>query len=264
MCGWGGLAANVVSASPGRGRRPQRPGAHCPRTRRQERRLAAQLHGASSALPADPYRAGAAQQPMPPPPPRPAPPCRAALQVEARSAPPGPPGPGRDMSFEEKRKLSLALSGLPHEKLTAVMEIVESDPQLAGQQVRGRVGAGSAAGRVRAGGQEGACMRAVRGEQQGAGEGPQLAGQVGAVICLGERAGVSVESGRQMVLGGRACAALMRRPARVQGGWAVGRELVSCAAPAPPAAPPAPSTTAGLSRSLSRRFEQRHHRAAPR
>lgn len=56
-------------------------------------------------------------------------------QAEARSGA-LPPGPGRDMSFEEKRKLSHALSGLPHERLTAVMEIVEQDPNITGREVR--------------------------------------------------------------------------------------------------------------------------------
>mgnify|MGYP007114777798 CR=1 FL=1 len=56
-------------------------------------------------------------------------------QAEAR-AQPLPPGPGRDMSFEEKRQLSVALSSLPYEKLSLVMELCENDPSVAGRQVR--------------------------------------------------------------------------------------------------------------------------------
>ncbi|GAB4813020.1 hypothetical protein N2152v2_000066 [Parachlorella kessleri] len=54
-------------------------------------------------------------------------------KAEAR-AQPLPPGPGRDMSFEEKRQLSVALSSLPYEKLSLVMELCEKDPSVAGRQ----------------------------------------------------------------------------------------------------------------------------------
>lgn len=50
-----------------------------------------------------------------------------ANKAAARAAPP-PPGPGREMTFEEKRKLSLALSTLPGERLARVLEIVADGP----------------------------------------------------------------------------------------------------------------------------------------
>lgn len=62
-------------------------------------------------------------------------------KYEARAGPPPPPGPGRDMTFEEKRRLSHALGQLPGERLARVLEIIAegpSAPQLVG---RGREGA---------------------------------------------------------------------------------------------------------------------------
>lgn len=61
-----------------------------------------------------------------------APPC--TLQADSR-AQPLPPGPGREVSFEEKRKLSLAISGMAHDKLTIVMDLVSQDPAMDLQQV---------------------------------------------------------------------------------------------------------------------------------
>lgn len=51
-------------------------------------------------------------------------------KVEAKSAgaPPPPPGPGREMSFEEKRRLSHALGTLPGERLARVLEIIADGP----------------------------------------------------------------------------------------------------------------------------------------
>ena len=49
-------------------------------------------------------------------------------KAEARLAPPPAPGPGRDMSFEEKRKLSHTLGQLPGERLTRVLEIIAEGP----------------------------------------------------------------------------------------------------------------------------------------
>lgn len=48
-------------------------------------------------------------------------------KVAERENPP-PPGPGREMSFEEKRKLSHALGTLPGERLTRVLEIIAEGP----------------------------------------------------------------------------------------------------------------------------------------
>jgi Bromodomain extra-terminal - transcription regulation/Bromodomain len=48
-------------------------------------------------------------------------------KVAEREAPPAP-GPGRDMTFEEKRKLSHTLGTLPGERLTRVLEIISEGP----------------------------------------------------------------------------------------------------------------------------------------
>ena len=50
-----------------------------------------------------------------------------ANKAAVRAAPP-PPGPCREMTFEEKRKLSLMLSNLPGERLARVLEIVAEGP----------------------------------------------------------------------------------------------------------------------------------------
>lgn len=50
-----------------------------------------------------------------------------ANKAIARNQPP-PPGPGREMTFEEKRKLSVALAAMPGERLTRVLEIVAEGP----------------------------------------------------------------------------------------------------------------------------------------
>lgn len=54
-------------------------------------------------------------------------------KAAAALVPPSAPGPGRDMTFEEKRRLSHALGQLPGERLSRVLEIIaegESAPQL--------------------------------------------------------------------------------------------------------------------------------------
>jgi hypothetical protein len=50
----------------------------------------------------------------------------AAKAVARNQAP--PPGPGREMTFEEKRKLSYMLGSLPGERLARVLEIVAAGP----------------------------------------------------------------------------------------------------------------------------------------
>ena len=47
---------------------------------------------------------------------------------------PGPPGADRDMTFEEKRKLSVFMGALDYDKLDRVVEIVSQDqPDLPGK-----------------------------------------------------------------------------------------------------------------------------------
>jgi hypothetical protein len=50
-----------------------------------------------------------------------------AAKAAAREAPPQP-GPGREMTFEEKRKLSHDLSEIPGERLARVLEIISESP----------------------------------------------------------------------------------------------------------------------------------------
>eukprot|EP00887_Chlorella_sp_A99_P005831 scaffold1.g5831.t1 len=49
-------------------------------------------------------------------------------KAETRAAPLPPPGPGREMTFEEKRKLSHSLGQLPGERLAHVLEIIAEGP----------------------------------------------------------------------------------------------------------------------------------------
>lgn len=54
-------------------------------------------------------------------------------RMEVR-ANPGPPGADRDMTFEEKRKLSVFMGALDYDKLDRVVEIVSQDqPDLPGK-----------------------------------------------------------------------------------------------------------------------------------
>lgn len=47
---------------------------------------------------------------------------------------PGPPGPDRDMTFDEKRKLSVYIGSLDGDKLERVFEIItQEEPDLPGK-----------------------------------------------------------------------------------------------------------------------------------
>ena len=57
-------------------------------------------------------------------------------RMEVR-ANPGPPGADRDMTFEEKRKLSVFMGALDADKLDRVIEIISQDqPDLPGKAFR--------------------------------------------------------------------------------------------------------------------------------
>ena len=54
-------------------------------------------------------------------------------RIEIRTNP-GPPGPDRDMTFDEKRKLSVYIGSLDGDKLERVFEIItQEEPDLPGR-----------------------------------------------------------------------------------------------------------------------------------
>ena len=78
-------------------------------------------------------RGSRCHHPTPPPLPR---------QVEAHGQP-LPPGPGREMTFEEKRKLSHAMGSLSGERLVHVLQIIAEGPSAPAMVSRaGRCGLG--------------------------------------------------------------------------------------------------------------------------